>query len=223
MDQTSTPLFPAEDQNPVTGASSAFLMCLQLAIVEMASSLLLVSIGIIVQLIFISKHAVKFDRIDLTDFYFCDGSTQSERKAILKAAKRAKKMADSERKAQKAARKEAKKSLDSGSALVTGNSQISLFHEKGVLDETEAALDWQDASINLPSPSTTRSGIDFSSFGLPQRKKKKKTKSQKKATTATVTAGDAQVTAFPEPRSGYAHNCLGPSNPSTLRKAYWVD
>ncbi|KXH49514.1 hypothetical protein CSIM01_03802 [Colletotrichum simmondsii] len=140
-------------------------------------------------------------------------ATPVDPKATKKAAKKARKRLIKEQ-----ALREAQEALESGMAIG------KLFHKDKLVDEPQAAcVDTSSTSSSYPAPTITKSGIDFASYGLPRCKKKKDKKKEKTAADASITAEDVQVTVSTQPTSEYAYSCLGPLDPSALRKSYWID
>ncbi|KXH65098.1 hypothetical protein CNYM01_04819 [Colletotrichum nymphaeae SA-01] len=143
--------------------------------------------------------------------------TPVDSKAAKKAAKKAVKKARKQFIKEQALRK-AQEAPESGTA-----SERS-FHKDRLVDEPRAAcVDTSSTLSNFSARTITVSGIDFVSYGLPGYKKKDKNKKKKAAAVANTTAEDAQVAAFTQPTREYAYSCLGPLDPSALRKSYWVD
>ncbi|KAK1461150.1 hypothetical protein CMEL01_14786 [Colletotrichum melonis] len=201
----------------ITEAPSAFLVCLYLAIIEIILSLLLLLIGTAVHLGLMPWNRAKMSEIK-TPCPFTNGGSASQAIPVnSKAAKKASKKA-SKRFIKEQSLREAQEALES--AVAIGR----LFHEDKLVDEPQAAsVDTSSTLSNFSAPTITVSGMDFASHGLPGYKRKDKNKRKKATAVASITAEDAQVTAFTQPTREYAHSCLGPVDPSALRKSYWVD
>ncbi|KAK1470213.1 hypothetical protein CCUS01_06598 [Colletotrichum cuscutae] len=201
----------------MTEAPSAFLVFLYLAIIEIILSLLLLLIGTAVHLGLMPWNRAKRSEIK-TPCPFTNGGSASQAipvnsKAAKKAAKKALKRFIKEQ-----SLREAQEALES--AVAIGR----LFNEDKLVDEPQAAyVDTSSTLSNFSAPTITVSGMDFASHGLPGYKRKDKNKRKKATAVASITAEDAQVTAFTQPTREYAHSCLGPVDLSALRKSYWVD
>ncbi|EXF73568.1 hypothetical protein CFIO01_02860 [Colletotrichum fioriniae PJ7] len=107
--QANPPSAPVADQQSMAEDPSDFLICLHLAILEMTLSLLLVSIGMALLFMAIIKELVKIEATEITEDPFGGDLAPSKRKAILRAARKARREADPAIQARKAARREAKK------------------------------------------------------------------------------------------------------------------
>ncbi|KAI3555540.1 hypothetical protein CABS03_04068 [Colletotrichum abscissum] len=218
--QLSRPGEPATGPSPsasITEAPSAFLVCLYLAIIEIILSLLLLLIGTAVHLGLMPWNRAKMSEIKTPCPSTNGGSASQAIPVNSKAAKKAAKKA-SKRFIKKQSLREAQETLESGVAIGR------LFHKDKLVDKPQAVyVDTSSTLSNFSAPTVTVYGMDFASHDLPGHKRKDKNKRKKATAVASITAEDAQVTAFTQPTREYAYSCLGPVDPSALRKSYWVD
>ncbi|KAK1481606.1 hypothetical protein CTAM01_13963 [Colletotrichum tamarilloi] len=149
---------------------------------------------------------------------FTNGGSASQAIPVnSKAAKKAAKKA-SKRFIKEQSLREAQETLESGVAIGR------LFHKDKLVDKPQAVyVDTSSTLSNFSAPTVTVYGMDFASHDLPGHKRKDKNKRKKATAVASITVEDAQVTAFTQPTREYAYSCLGPVDPSALRKSYWVD
>lgn len=206
------------DPSSVTPASPGIILCLHLAIMEMILPLILLFLGSIITLMYIPLNGAEMNGSKTACASPDDGSASQAIPVGSKAAKKSRKKA-----LRKALREQ---TLREARVALELHMTVDKLPQKGpTVDEPQAAsVNTSSTSSNFSALTTTKSGINLASYGLPSCKKKKdKNKGKKTPGVAIITAEVAQVTISTQPTSEHAHSCLGPLEPSTLRKAYWVD